>query len=249
MDGIDWQALRAEWEPKLPFLDWSDNPNGGVRISRDRTTGTEGYRCKDGSVVRYDDPRVVEYAIASFDAVRGYVRDIAKEIYQHVVTAPEPFSMDYVLKRPDFIRWLNTNGDDCVLSIAEYRLLGPAYQERIRRLREAAAKLAPGAPSTAGDPPALQEPRLTVSLERKAITLDGQVFDVASDMALRWVKVLAMHPGEWIPAPQLKDFDPLLDGTRTDKLIARLPKAVALLIDSQTGKGSRLNSRAGAGMP
>ena len=47
-------------------------------------------------------------------------------------------------------------------------------------------------------PPPPPPPRLTMDLPRKTLTLDGVTYDVASDNALRWVQVLAEHPGEWI---------------------------------------------------
>ncbi len=38
--------------------------------------------------------------------------------------------------------------------------------------------------------------RLTVNLKRKEVAIDGEQFDVSSDLALRWVRVLAKHPHE-----------------------------------------------------
>jgi hypothetical protein len=96
----------------------------------------------------------------------------------------------------------------------------------------------------AGEPPpppvSRAAPRLTVDVARKTITLDGETDDVTSDAALRWVKVLAEHPGEWISAVELRKHDPELDSARTDRLKKLLPERVQHLIDSETGKGSRL---------
>jgi hypothetical protein len=89
--------------------------------------------------------------------------------------------------------------------------------------------------------PALAEtPRLTANVERGTVTLDGQTFDVDSAQAVRWLKVLCDHPRDWIASPDLKRFDPDLDGARTDRLKKSLPEPVQSLIDSETGKGSRL---------
>src|SRR5262249_43607132 len=80
--------------------------------------------------------------------------------------------------------------------------------------------------------------RLTVSIECRTVTLDDQTFDVPSAQAVRWLKVLSDHPGEWIAAPELKKYDPNLEGARTDRLKTQLPDPVQALIDSETGKGS-----------
>jgi hypothetical protein len=82
--------------------------------------------------------------------------------------------------------------------------------------------------------------RLTVDLARKTITLDGRSYDVRSDNALRWVRVLAEHPKEWISSADLKMHDPELQDSRTDRWRKHLPEAILRLIDSETGKGSRL---------
>jgi hypothetical protein len=77
-------------------------------------------------------------------------------------------------------------------------------------------------------------------LARKSLTLDGSRYDVPSDNALRWVKVLAEHPNEWISGSELKKHDPELESVRTDRLREFLPEKVRALIDSKTGAGSRI---------
>ena len=89
-------------------------------------------------------------------------------------------------------------------------------------------------------PPQLPPPRLTVDLAKKTITLDGNPYDVDSENALRWVKVLAEHAGDWISSTGLKKHDSELDGCRPDRLKKHLPDAVLDLIESDTGKGSRM---------
>lgn len=81
---------------------------------------------------------------------------------------------------------------------------------------------------------------LTVKVECRTVTLDGETFDVKSAMAVRWLKVLSDHPGEWLSADELKRFDRELDGARPDRLKKYVPDPVLRLIDSETGKGSRL---------
>jgi hypothetical protein len=93
-----------------------------------------------------------------------------------------------------------------------------------------------GRGDTGDDPPCL-----LVDLASNTATLNGTPYDVRSSQTLRWVKVLADHPGEWIAGPDLQTYDAELDGVRTDKLRPYLPSEIATLIDSSTGKGSRFN--------
>jgi hypothetical protein len=81
---------------------------------------------------------------------------------------------------------------------------------------------------------------LSVDLNRLTITLDGKTYDVRSEAALRWMKVLAEHPGEWISGPDLRKYDQELDSCRTDRLKPKLPDPISDLIDSDPGKGSRI---------
>lgn len=72
-------------------------------------------------------------------------------------------------------------------------------------------------------------------------TLDGVPVDVSSKQALRWLKVLVEHPGEWISAPEMKNYDDELDGVRPDRHCkSYLPDVVLSLIDTDRRKGSRL---------
>jgi hypothetical protein len=82
--------------------------------------------------------------------------------------------------------------------------------------------------------------RPTVNLECRTVTLGDRTWDVKSVQALRWLKVLSDHPGEWIAGAALANHDFDLDGARTDRLKKVLPEPVQSLIDSETGKGSRL---------
>lgn len=85
----------------------------------------------------------------------------------------------------------------------------------------------------------IEEPRLTVNLDQRTATLDGQSYDVNSQQALRWLKVLADRPGEWISSADLHLIDPELDGVRTHRLKKKLPEPIREMIESDTGKGSR----------
>src|SRR5262249_53976986 len=99
-----------------------------------------------------------------------------------------------------------------------------------------------GRPAAGGStPPPGQPPRrLTVDLGRKTITLDGKPYDVSSDNALRRVGVLAHHPGARVRGTGLEKYDSELQNRRTDRWRNHLPDEILSLIDSVTGKGSRI---------
>jgi hypothetical protein len=88
--------------------------------------------------------------------------------------------------------------------------------------------------------PAASLSRLTVNLASGSVTLDGIRHDVFSVAALRWVKVLADHPAEWISAPELKNYDQELDGVRPDRLKKHLPQEILSLLKSDRRRGSRI---------
>jgi hypothetical protein len=91
-----------------------------------------------------------------------------------------------------------------------------------------------------GQPPTEPPPRLTTDLARLLVTLDGTTWEVASAQALRWVQVLATHPGEWISGPELPVYDNQLAYARPDRLKTFLPVRVRILISTHRRKGSRL---------
>ncbi len=84
-------------------------------------------------------------------------------------------------------------------------------------------------------------PRITVDLQKRTVTFDGKTHDVTSEQALRWLKVLADRPGEWVSSKGLERYDPELLQVRTDHLRKYLPEEICFLIDSKTGAGSRLH--------
>lgn len=81
---------------------------------------------------------------------------------------------------------------------------------------------------------------LTVDLKCKTLTVNGCTHEVDSVQALRWIKVLAEHPAEWISGLDLEQYDGELVGCRPDRLKKYLPLEILSLVDSETGKGSRL---------
>jgi hypothetical protein len=136
---------------------------------------------------------------------------------------------------PEMAARLQDSAWDMPEHLLEHLGLDPLAELHVglQRERERLRLLRPSPP-----PPA--PPRLTVDLARKTITLDGIAHDVDSENVLRWVKVLADHPGEWISGPDLKKYDPALLAPRTDRWHKKLPAPVRPLIESDTGKGSRL---------
>lgn len=82
--------------------------------------------------------------------------------------------------------------------------------------------------------------RIAVDLARRSLTLNGVEYAVSSERALRWVNLLAEHPGEWISGVDLEKLDPALMTARPDKLKPFLPAEILILIESKPGAGSRL---------
>ena len=138
--------------------------------------------------------------------------------------------------------------DKAVEDLVEKSWIGQVNADWSRaqfRLRDALRALEPFAgevPAAVETPTSLMAgspPLLSVNLSRKQLEFEGTVHDVASELALRWVKVLAEHPGEWITERQLKDFDVELDGARVRDFKDKLPEPVQLRIESKSGAGSR----------
>jgi hypothetical protein len=88
--------------------------------------------------------------------------------------------------------------------------------------------------------PKQKTPRLMVDLDRQTITLDKVAHDINSVLALRWVKVLADHRGQWISSSELQTHDLELDGARPDRLKKFLPVEILSLISTDRRKGARL---------
>jgi hypothetical protein len=180
-----------------------------------------------------------------FDAVRAMRDDLAGVAKRPIKLGrhSSPSAHEAVVFLADAV-WLLLSYPEFVPSAGLCDRLGvgdisalTAYlrQERGRVLRGNAV---PPEPQTAE--PEKPPPRLTVDLKRQTLTLDAEVHEVPSLNALRWVMVLADRPGEWISKAQLKVYDAELDGVRPDKLKRYLPPKVLSLIDSETGKGSRI---------
>jgi len=107
------------------------------------------------------------------------------------------------------------------------------------------AKNRPAEPSVTAPEGGCQEPPpplVKVDLARMTVAVrGGKPKDVSSKQALRWLRVLAEHPGEWISAPEMAEYDEELVGIRPDRQCKRfLPKAILRLIESDRRKGSRL---------
>ncbi len=166
---------------------------------------------------------------APAEITRGLLRDL----YEAVSELRERPALPEGLRRPPRVR--------CSDLTAVAEVLRDYRDWSLAALRPAPGLTTVAPPSAvAPPPPPPPPPRLTVDLARKAITLDGMTFDVPSDNALRWVRVLAQRPGEWVSGPQLSERDPDLQYPRPDRFRRHLPGAVLALIDSAPGKGARI---------
>jgi len=81
-------------------------------------------------------------------------------------------------------------------------------------------------------------PQLKVDLPSKTLTFDGVEYDVSSERALRWVKILADRAPDWISGTDLEKLDADLNTKRPDQLKKYLPLEIRNLIESRTGAGS-----------
>jgi hypothetical protein len=116
-----------------------------------------------------------------------------------------------------------------------------ALQERIRRERAKLSALTiDESPPSAHIGEAIPQTRLIVDVSAMTATLDGECQDVRSKQALRWLAVLVAHPNEWISGADLAQYDSELMGARTHPLKIFLPDRIRDLIESDTGKGSRI---------
>ncbi|HEX3152966.1 MAG TPA: hypothetical protein VHR66_33145 [Gemmataceae bacterium] len=85
-----------------------------------------------------------------------------------------------------------------------------------------------------------EKPRVIVDVARLAISVDGVMYPSTSSLAVRWMKVLADHPGQWFSGSELEKYDGEFLSTRTDRLRKKLDPKITALIESKPGKGSRL---------
>lgn len=83
-------------------------------------------------------------------------------------------------------------------------------------------------------------PQLLIDVDCGTATLNGERFDIPSKAALRWLRILAHNPGQWFSSKDLEAHDCELVDVRTDRLRSYLPEEIGRLVDSQTGRGSRL---------
>jgi hypothetical protein len=82
-------------------------------------------------------------------------------------------------------------------------------------------------------------PRMSFDLAKGTITLDGIPYEISSPQAIRWVKVLAEHPGDWITGPELHHYDEDLAEPRTSRWRQALPEPISRWIETKGNKGSR----------
>jgi len=146
-----------------------------------------------------------------------------------------------------FNSWLDFEADGELEVVPDFpaELLAEltSVADALHRLGSAPTAEPTGKETPKGAQPTGEEPvkhQLTVDLKGWTVTLDTDKYDVKSEQALRWVKVLVEHPGEWISGKELESHDPELIGARTYRLKQHLPKQILDMIDSETGRGSRI---------
>jgi hypothetical protein len=122
----------------------------------------------------------------------------------------------------------------------------PEATRLVRRLKCWAGKLktkpaeeqATEAPKPNEPPP----PRLTVNLPGMTVTLDDNTYNTDSKQALRWLQILADHPGEWLSSTECATLsnDALMGDYRPHRLMHKLPEPVRTLIETNRRKGYRI---------
>ena len=114
---------------------------------------------------------------------------------------------------------------------------------------EVCRKRVPGNQRLTGDdaletaqPPSLRCSPVTVDIGSLTATFikSNKTIEIRSRQSAKYLKVLADNPGKWITGSELDQYDPDLDGARTDRLRKGLPPKLQSLIETSTRKGSRL---------
>ena len=121
-----------------------------------------------------------------------------------------------------------------VLVSSEHASMLDTLQQRDQQAHLAESNTLAG--SSTVSPP--QPPRLTVDLLSKTATLDGTRYDVHSERALRWLRVLVGQSPNWVSGSDLTRYDPDLTDPNTHKYKKYLPQLVRDLITSRPGSGS-----------
>jgi hypothetical protein len=181
------------------------------------------------------------------DALAGYLSRVAPSL-------PDPWGRVHgIIDAFAEVKWLVEGRPWSVYSytvrVNQFQDARRTLARRLAPIWAIEAPVPPGAPAEpgrqggAGPPaaPAKEATRLVVDLERMTAALDGTTYDVKSECALRWLKVLVEHPGEWISGKELKKHDKILYAPRTNRWQKQLPGPIRLLINSEPGRGSRIN--------
>jgi hypothetical protein len=151
---------------------------------------------------------------------------IESGIQRLMFVGPDP--NDYKLESPEqlFVKGVKT-------TLSTY---GREIESTDRKVLEKFKFIAPQGPPKSES----KTSPVIVDFQQKTITFRGKQFDIRSMQALRWIHILAQHPGEWFSSKSLGEIDRELFGVRTDQLRKYLPKEILDLIESKSGAGSRL---------
>jgi hypothetical protein len=130
----------------------------------------------------------------------------------------------------------------CAAQLLEYLLLAspPNYPAAMQTI-----ELRLGYVPDASPPPNLQPPvaspgpSVTVDEGAGCITACGRSYVVDRELAQIFQRLLKA-PGNWVSSAELEK-SPLLQGTRIDRLLQKLPRELRALIEGRPGKGYRLS--------
>lgn len=134
-------------------MDWSFLKGGAHPVYELDDDGNLCFRHVDGAYIALDDPRVADLvqsidkqqrerfaeAKAAWDEIHASISDPAND---------QPIPLEILRQKPKLCAWLNGEAVDYKPTVAEYRMLYPAFIERRRRLRERAIS-APAADNAA----------------------------------------------------------------------------------------------------
>ncbi|MBL9085014.1 MAG: hypothetical protein JNK76_24635 [Planctomycetales bacterium] len=131
--------------------------------------------------------------------------------------------------------------DPCAAQLLEDLLLSspPNYPAAMQSI-ELRLGYVPDASSSAHLQPSVAAPGPVVTVDEGAgcITVSGRSYMVDL-MLLQVFQFLLKAPGSWVSSAELEK-SPLLEGTRIDRLLRKLPRALRALIEGRRGKGYRL---------
>ncbi|MBX3435312.1 MAG: hypothetical protein KF847_18500 [Pirellulales bacterium] len=163
-EDIDQSLLDANWPERLPYLDW-DEARGGLPLCMSNegdlcvpvkagaklpagvaehlvySTAYIGGVREDQPLLRRDSPPLADYRrVCQYrDHLKWYEGKLQWDAVFDAIADPdnpEPIPRKLLIQRPEMAAWLNGELSTYSATMAEYKILWPAFIERRRRLRE-----------------------------------------------------------------------------------------------------------------